>query len=313
MSHKGVNSGVTFGDVGYDGISMDNWTLSMDIHTSPAAVVCRYLLTTLLVISPAAAEMNTPSLMLARVYHDDIDLEQYWVSEKLDGVRARWDGKNLISRQGNPFNAPLWFVKDFPSVPLDGELWMGRGTFEKLSGAVRRQQPEQAQWRAIRLMVFDLPASPEVFDLRLQTIRRIVRDASSPYLGMVEQFRVGGRDELMQRLKQVISDGGEGLMLHRGGAIYKAGRTHDLLKLKVHQDAEAVVVGHLPGKGKLSGMLGSLLVETPDGLRFRIGTGFSNRERQNPPPLGTTITYRYYGKTGRGVPRFASFMRIRDE
>lgn len=261
----------------------------------------------------SAGEAGAPPLLLANVYREDVALDRYWVSEKLDGVRAYWDGERLRSRKGNPINAPPWFVAHFPRVPLDGELWMGRGAFERLSGAVRRQRPDDAQWREIRFMVFDLPSSPATFDRRLQHLREMFETVASPYVALVEQFRVSGRAELMERLDRVVAGGGEGLMLHKGSSLYAVGRSDDLLKLKTYEDAEAVVIGHLPGKGRLTGMLGALLVETPEGLRFRLGTGFSDEERRNPPPLGATVTYRHHGRTRNGVPRFASFLRIRDE
>ena len=276
----------------------------------------RFLFAALLALPASiasAGEAEAPSLLLANVYREGVDLDRYWVSEKLDGVRAYWDGERLLSRKGNPINAPPWFVEHYPRVPLDGELWMGRGAFERLSGAVRRQVPDDAQWRGIRFMVFDLPSSPGIFDRRLQRLREMFETIASPYLALVEQFRVADRAELMETLDRVVAGGGEGLMLHRGSSLYTAGRGDDLLKLKTHEDAEAVVVGHLPGKGRLTGMLGALLVETPEGLRFRLGTGFSDEERRNPPPLGATVTYKYYGRTRNGVPRFASFLRIRDE
>ena len=276
----------------------------------------RFLFAALLALPASiasAGEAEAPSLLLANVYREGVDLDRYWVSEKLDGVRAYWDGERLLSRKGNRINAPPWFVEHYPRVPLDGELWMGRGAFERLSGAVRRQVPDDAQWRGIRFMVFDLPSSPGTFDRRLQRLREMFETIASPYLALVEQFRVADRAELMETLDRVVAGGGEGLMLHRGTSLYTAGRGGDLLKLKTHEDAEAVVVGHLPGKGRLTGMLGALLVETPEGLRFRLGTGFSDEERRNPPPLGATVTYKYYGRTRNGVPRFASFLRIRDE
>ena len=264
-------------------------------------------------LAASAGEAGAPPLLLANVYREDVALDRYWVSEKLDGVRAYWDGERLRSRKGNPINAPPWFVAHFPRVPLDGELWMGRGAFERLSGAVRRQRPDDAQWREIRFMVFDLPSSPATFDRRLQRLREMFEAVASPYVALVEQFRVSGRAELMERLERVVAGGGEGLMLHKGSSLYAAGRSDDLLKLKTHEDAEAVVIGHLPGKGRLTGMLGALLVETPEGIRFRLGTGFSDEERRNPPPLGATVTYKHHGRTRNGVPRFASFLRIRDE
>lgn len=263
--------------------------------------------------SQLAAAGEVPALTLANTYRDGIDLDQYWVSEKLDGVRARWNGEALVSRGGNRFNAPNWFTEGFPQVPLDGELWMGRGTFERLSGAVRRRIPDDDEWRAIRFMVFDLPANPAPFDERLQRLRVMFETGVSPRISLVEQFRVADHEALMETLARVVDGGGEGLMLHRGSSLYTGGRTDDLLKVKRYDDAEAVVVGHLPGKGRLAGMLGALVVEMPDGKRFRLGTGFSDEERRQPPPAGAIVTYKYFGKTGNGLPRFASFLRIREE
>ena len=258
-----------------------------------------------------AGQPQPPELSLAGTYRGDIDVAEYWVSEKLDGVRARWDGAALLSRNGNRFNAPPWFVAAFPPLPLDGELWMGRGTFETVSGIVRRTRPSADDWRQVRFMVFDLPADPADFSGRLHRLRAIFAEVESPYIALIRQFRLADHDELMAELDRVVSTGGEGLMLHRGSARYRAGRTNDLLKVKRHEDAEAVVVGHLPGRGRFTGMLGALLVEMPDGRRFRLGTGFSDAERRQPPPIGATVTYRYYGTTRNGIPRFASFLRVR--
>lgn len=274
-----------------------------------------FLLTWLtLAVGPGMAEeAEPPALSLANTYHDDVALGEYWVSEKLDGVRAFWDGEVLASRRGNRFIAPSWFVEGFPSEPLDGELWMGRGTFDALSGIVRRHMPEDDAWRNIRYMVFDLPAHPGTFDERLSRLKELLAGIDPSRIAMVEQFRVGAYGELTALLDRVVEQGGEGLMLRRGRSRYLAGRSDDLLKLKTYQDAEAVVVAHIPGKGKYTGMMGSLLVEMPDGRRFRLGTGFSDETRRSPPPVGTTVTYKHHGKTGTGLPRFASFLRVRKE
>ena len=267
-----------------------------------------------LLAAPAAAgQPETPAPALAGVYRAGVDLTRYWVSEKLDGVRARWDGAALHSRRGNRLHAPPWFVEGFPAEPLDGELWLGRGAFEKLSGTVRRAVPDDDAWRGVRFMVFDLPAHPADFDGRLRRLRALFARVASPHIALIEQFRVADHAELMAALDRVVALGGEGLMLHDGRARYRAGRTNDLLKVKRHEDAEAVVVAHLPGRGKYAGLLGSLLVETPDGRRFRLGSGFSDDQRRRPPPVGATVTYKHYGVTGNGIPRFASFLRVRPE
>jgi len=252
-----------------------------------------------------------PAPSLANIYQGSVDLRHYWVSEKLDGVRALWDGEALYSRRGNRFNAPVWFTEGFPAQALDGELWMGRGTFESLSGAVRRQTPEAAAWRRIRFMVFDLPERRTPFDDRLKRLRGILAPAPSPHIALVEQSRVSGEAELMAILERVTAEGGEGLMLRNGRSLHRPGRSDDLLKLKAYQDAEAIVVAHLPGKGKYRGLLGSLLVEMPDRRRFKLGTGFTDADRRNPPPIGAVVTYKHFGTTAKGIPRFASFMRLR--
>lgn len=285
----------------------------MPQHYSTVSRLFRFALNLVFLLSAIAhgADTEKPPLLFAKVYHDEIDLSGYWVSEKLDGVRAYWDGTRLVSRNGNIFHAPRWFTEGFPERPLDGELWMGRGTFAALSGAVRRQTPDDNEWRKIRYMVFDLPDSDALFDQRLALLRRQLGGNSSPYLALVEQFRVSGRSELMTRLEQLVAQGAEGLMLHKGSSRYRSARSDDLLKLKPYQDAEATVVAHIPGRGKYTGALGSLVVETPEGLRFRIGTGFSDAERRNPPALGAIVTYKYFGKTANGLPRFASYLRER--
>ena len=254
-----------------------------------------------------------PPLLLAEVLHGDVDVTRYWVSEKLDGARAIWDGQTLRFRSGREVPAPAWFIAGLPPEPLDGELWMGRGTFDALAAAVRRQPARDDEWRRVRLMVFELPGGAGSFTDRAARIREIVARADVPWLQAVAQFRVPDRPALQARLDAVVRAGGEGLMLHRDDAPYLTGRHDALLKLKPQLDAEATVIAHLPGKGRFSGRLGALEVETPDGVRFRLGSGFSDAVRRDPPALGSRVTYRYRSLTPGGVPRFASFLRLRVE
>ena len=261
--------------------------------------------------SPALAETG-PTLLLAEKYNQDIDLADYWVSEKLDGVRAFWDGERLISRGGNIFAAPSWFTADFPSVPLDGELWVGRGQFEKTASIVSRHAPHD-EWRQVRYMVFDLPKGPGSFDERLHNLRAAVAASSSRFLAVVPQIKVPSHKALLERLDAVVANGGEGLMLHRGGSRYRSGRNTDLLKLKKFDDAEGVVIAHNPGRGRLQGMMGSVTVRTDQGIFVKIGSGFSDEERRHPPPIGAIITFRHQGFTTSGKPRFPVFWRIRSD
>ena len=201
-----------------------------------------------LLFSPFAQSATAPQIQLATIYHQDINIQEYWISEKLDGVRAYWNGKNLISRQGNIFNAPLWFTNGFPDTPLDGELWIKRNQFEKVSGIVRKQQADREEWKKISFMIFDLPGSLVDFSERIKLMEKIVENSASPYLKMIKQQKLQSNPELQLLLEQVLAKGGEGLMLHRGSAYYQAKRSKDLMKLKKHQDAEAVVLQHISRK-----------------------------------------------------------------
>ncbi len=263
-------------------------------------------------VAPGYAQTPAP-VMLANVYHPGIDLSAYWVSEKYDGIRAYWDGKRLLTRGGEIIHAPAWFVAHWPRVPLDGELWAGRGGFSEAVSTARTQVPDDAAWRRLRFMVFDLPAHGGTFNQRLPALREIVEAVGSTWVQAVPQQRVASHALLRKRLQEIGRAGGEGLMLHRGDSFYKAGRNDDLLKMKLHDDAEARVIGHLPGKGRHQGRLGALLVETEHGLRFRLGTGFTDAQRYAPPAIGTWVTYRHRGFNDSGIPRFASFLRVRPD
>lgn len=267
----------------------------------------------ILIFFAVATRGQSPALTLADAYEEGVPLHDYWVSEKLDGVRAYWNGDQLISRQGNVFHPPVWFTADFPEQPLDGELWMGRGQFAEVSGTVRTLEPVAAEWREVRYRIFDLPASEATFSQRVRQMRNLLMPSPSPYLAIIEQVPATTHKALMAQLDRIVGRGGEGLMLHRGDSLYRAGRSDDLLKVKRRQDAEAVVVGQTEGKGKYRGMLGALIVERPDGRRFRLGTGFTDAERKHPPSVGSTVTYQYFGYTATGLPRFASFMRVRKD
>jgi len=195
---------------------------------------------------------SPPALLLAQNYAGGVDLGEYWVSEKLDGVRARWDGANLISRNGNRFAAPAWFTANFPAAKLDGELWMGRGRFEQTVSVVRRAAPHDG-WREVRFMVFDMPRAGGDFNARLRQMKTTVAAAAqrNRHIALVEQFTVRDHRALVERMREVAAAGGEGLMLHRGGAFYRSGRSRDLLKLKPFDDAEATVIAHHRGAGKI--------------------------------------------------------------
>jgi len=270
----------------------------------------------LFVITAKAETEKANKIQLATVYKQPLNIKEYWVSEKLDGIRGYWNGTTLKTRSGNMINPPVWFTKNWPKAHLDGELWSRRGQFEKISSCVRRKVPNQQEntscWKNIRFMVFDLPKHLGIFSQRFTAMKQLQLKTHNRYLSVIKQTRMTSNKQLNQRLETVSSNGGEGLMLHHQKAFYKSGRSNALMKLKLYNDAEAVVTAYVPGKGKYKNKLGSLEVKTPSGLIFKIGTGFTDNQRVNPPVIGSTITYKYIGKTMRGVPRFASFLRIRE-
>ena len=264
------------------------------------------------------AHSPAPSLMLANVYRDGTVLADYWVSEKYDGVRGYWDGQALWTRGGERVAAPAWFTAGWPKEPMDGELWAGHGQFARAVSTVRQQTPQDTAWRKLRFMVFDLPAQTGTFTERIPVLHGVVSRIDQLWVQAVTQSKVSTPQALRVLLDKTVKNGGEGLMLHRGASLYKGMRSDDLLKLKTHEDSEARVVAYLPGQGKHAGRLGALLVEIPaagdkPAQRFKLGTGFSDAQRQNPPAIGARVTYRFRGLNDSGIPRFASFMRVRED
>ncbi|HEX8962426.1 MAG TPA: DNA ligase [Rhodocyclaceae bacterium] len=259
------------------------------------------------------ARQAPPAVPLVDAWRADADPADYWVSEKLDGVRAIWDGRDLRFRSGRRVPAPAWFLAGLPAQPLDGELWLERGRFDELSGIVRKTKPVDAEWRRVVYMVFELPGGAGSFTERRARMDSVVASAGISWLGVVEQIRVKDRRELAAKLDEVVGSGGEGLVLHRAAAPYAAGRTGDLLKMKPWMDAEATVVGYEPGRGRLAGLTGALRMRTPDGREFRLGSGLSDRFRRHPPELGAIVTYRYQQLTKDGLPRFPRYWRRYEE
>lgn len=260
--------------------------------------------------NPTYSTQTTAALQLSTAYHDDIVVADYWVSEKLDGIRARWNGAVFTSRSGKTIVAPSWFTQGFPTQVLDGELWLARNSFEQTASVVLRDTPNQ-EWQKIKFMLFDLPEHKGTFSQRLTELRHLIDTANNPYLQLIPQFKVTSHAELMLKLDEFVIQGAEGLMLHHQDAYYQDGRSTKLLKLKKYQDAEAKVIAHIIGKGKYQSMMGSLLVELDNGLQFKIGSGFSDLQRLEPPQVGTIVSFKYYGLTARGIPRFASFLRVK--
>ncbi|MDN3612904.1 MAG: DNA ligase [Vibrio gallaecicus] len=257
--------------------------------------------------------MPPESLVLANQYEQGVNVDEYWKSEKLDGVRAVWDGAHLHTRNGNRIYAPSWFTKNLPNVRLEGELWAGRGKFHIVQSTVLDQTPNDEAWKAIDLMLFDMPGAAGDYQKRYYNILHWVAVINEDHIKYVTHTPILSERILFEHLDNIGSDEGEGLMLRKVSSRYQAGRSNDLLKLKQHHDAEAIILGYKGGTGKYKGMMGSVLVKTKEGAEFYIGSGFTDELRLSPPEIGSTITFRYNGFTQNGIPKFARFVRQRSD
>ena len=234
------------------------------------------------------------------------------MSEKYDGLRGYWDGRQLWSRKGKVIHAPDYFLVELPrDIALDGELWIGRGQFEETASTVLAETPDD-RWKSVHFMVFDAPQAQGTFEERLRFLR-VTLSQGNRFAKVVMEERCQGTVQLLAERDRIVRLGGEGLMLRQPESDYESGRSPTLLKVKPYDDAEATVIAHQAGEGKFAGKLGSLRVRTDDGKEFSVGSGFTEAQRELPPPVGVIITYRFRGLTAKGLPRFPSFLRVRQD
>jgi len=260
----------------------------------------------------AGSHIQASDVMLPLVYDGNIDFSDWLMSEKLDGVRGYWDGRRLLSKSGKPFDPSPAFTRNFPCFPVEGELWGGRNTFEKTISIIKQQGPHDG-WLELQFAIFDVPKASGGFETRLSQAAKWFDEHPSKYAFVIEHRPVVSRKHLDSALRRIETLGGEGIILRKRGSPYSPGRSRDILKVKSYDDTEAVVIGQLPGKGRNAGRMGALLVALPyKNIEFKIGTGFSDAIREDPPPIGSLITFKYYGFYASGIPRFPCFLRIRE-
>lgn len=287
--------------------------LDINTRTDTANMIltcwCFFILICSAIYQPASACAFDP--MLPRVYSSQIDVTDWLMSEKLDGVRGYWDGRQLYSKNGNLFHPPAYFTRNFPDFPLEGELWGGHNTFEQTVSTVQRKK-NNTGWRKLKFAIFDAPAEMGGFTQRIIKAQSWFIAHPSDYAFIIKQTIVHNTKQLQQQLTTVERSGGEGLIVRKADAPYVSGRSRSILKVKSCQDAEATVVAHLAGNGRNSNRMGSLLVELESGIRFRLGSGFSDDDREHPPSIGEMVTFKYYGTYQSGIPKFPSFIRVRE-
>ncbi len=255
---------------------------------------------------------SAPPLLLAESWNPATDPSGWWLSEKLDGVRAFWTGQEFLSRNGNRYAAPEWFTLGLPSTPLDGELWIGRKQFQRTVSIVRRSDAAEL-WREVRYPVFDAPSVPQPFEQRLTSAKQVLASGQPPYALLLHQEVCRSRDHLDSALTKVEQLGGKGLMLRRPASFYEPRRSSTLQKFKRFHDCEATIIGHEPGKGRHRDRLGALVVQLPNGTKFNCGTGLSDAQRDLPPAIGKTITVKFQELTDGGVPRFPVFVGVHND
>lgn len=236
---------------------------------------------------------NFPPLALPSDWDGEQDLAGWWLSEKYDGFRAYWNGEELLTKNGAAFRTPPWFIADLPDMPIDGELWCGRGTLEQIASIV--QGADGDRWQAVSFVVFDLAASGISVEERQWELLRALRGCR--HARAVSQTHCAGNGHAREMLAAVESEGGEGLVARAPGSFYEQGRSPSLLKIKSLRDAEAHVIEHRPR---------SIVLETDDGIRFAVNCPDYDR-----PALGEVVTFQYSGLTARGVPKCARLWRIR--
>jgi DNA ligase-1 len=257
-------------------------------------------------------QANDLDLQKARSYTGKEDIKGWVMSEKLDGIRGYWDGRRLLTRKGLTLHPPPWFIKNFPAFELDGELWSKQGDFEFVQSVVLDAEPSSG-WEKINYHIFEVPNQKGAFFQRLDMAKEWFKFHPNPYVRVLQQTLIQSRPDLDRFFLEVESRGGEGVIVKNPNMPYHTGRSAYVLKVKKNRDMEGLIIGINKGKGKYENAMGSLTVKLENGVIFKLGTGFTDLIRNNPPAVGTTVTFKYHGFSKNGVPKFASFLRVRKD
>ena len=253
---------------------------------------------------------DKPDLFLLKTYDETKSVVGWVMSEKLDGIRGFWDGKQLLTRSGQKIAVPDWFIIHYPPFSIDGELWTKRADFEEIGSIVRRKIPDE-RWRKITHQIFEVPDQQGGLLDRLAILRDYLKTQANSPIRIIKQYPINQQNQVKRFLQDVTHKGGEGVVVRDPNTAYQTGRLNSALKVKKYLDMECVVENIVPGKGKYVGKMGSLLCKTKKGMLVKVGSGFRDIQRENPPPIGTVITFKYFGLTKKGKPKYPVFLRIR--
>ncbi len=270
----------------------------------------------------ACFAFSSDILLLNKISEQEIQKKNfngYLMSEKLDGVRGIWEAGKFKTRQDNPIHTPSYFTYNFPSFKLDGELWIARVKFDEVSALIRSDNLDSSLWKSVTYNVFDVPNACEEFKLapctlsnRLKVLERYLQQNPNPYIKIIKQIPIKDQEHLKEFYKDIIFNKGEGVVIRKDLAPYEKGRSKNALKLKPYEDAECKVIAYTEGKGKFQGKIGALLCQMPDDRVIKIGSGLKDKDRENPPKIGSIVTYKFNGLTKNSLPRFPVFLHIRD-
>ncbi len=269
-----------------------------------------YAKVSLIIILPCLAFANKPNLFLLKTYDKNLDVIDWVMSEKLDGIRGFWDGKELVSRGGHAFNPPKFWTDGFPNFEIDGELWTKRGDFERISSIVRQKTPDN-RWEVVSFNIFEVPNQKGNLLERLDVLRAYLKQHPSKILKVIKQVPIKSKQQLNHFLEKVLDNKGEGVVVRHPKMPYQTGCLSNALKVKRYRDEECVVIEILSGKGKYKGKMGSVKCKTKKGFIIKIGSGFADVQRENPPIIGSEITFKYYGLTKNKKHKYPVFLKIK--
>jgi DNA ligase-1 len=274
-------------------------------------IICKAIkISLMLMLFTQTALADKPALFLLKKYQPDLNVTDWVMSEKLDGVRGFWDGRQLLSRGGKILTPPKWFIQQYPPFAIDGELWTKRADFETAS-SITNSKNAAKRWREITHQIFEVPNQAGGLLNRLKVLRHYLSKNPSQFIKIIPQIRVKSKVHLNDFLNEVIHQKGEGVVVRNPETPYQTGRLSSALKVKKYIDDECVIVEILGGKGKYTNQMGSVKCQLKNGKIARIGSGFSDNERQNPPTIGVQITFKYYGLTKKGKYKYPVFLRVK--